>query len=131
MRSSRDPSSPKSPTPEKIEGPQAERTTKPVESKKPLKPRITRTASPPVQLPSGKDLSRIALRGAATAAGWPMYAASFGIPTARSGESQVLAELADQPGADVDAALRDYRQKLAQQQQELSLRESTIMSGMP
>ena len=124
LRSSRDPSSPKSPTPEKIEGPQTERTTKPVESKKPLKPRITRTASPPVQLPSGKDLSRIALRGAATAAGWPMYAASFGIPTARSGESQVLAELADQPDADMDAALQEYRQMLAAEKEAAILRRA-------
>jgi len=73
----------------------------------------------------------MAMRGAATAAGWPLYAASFGIPTARSGESQVLAELADQPGADVDAALRAYRQGLAQKQQELSTRGGLLMSGMP
>jgi hypothetical protein len=105
--------------------------TKPKEPKRTLEPRITRTASPPPQLPSGKDLSRIALRGAATLAGWPLYAASFGIPSARSGESQVLAELADQPGADVDAALRNYRQRLAQEQQELDLRGELVMSGMP
>ena len=130
------------PAPKKIEGPKTERTTrpveperttrpeeperttKPVESKKPLKPRITRTASPPVQLPSGKDLSRIALRGAATAAGWPLYAASFGIPTARSGESQVLAELADQPDADMDAALQEYRQMLAAEKEAGILRRA-------
>ena len=136
------------PTPKpknKLEGP--ERTTRPDEPKRTTKPkeperkpqpqkpstspRITRTASPPPQLPSGKDLSRIALRGAATLAGWPLYAASFGIPSARSGESQVLAELADQPGADVDAALRNYRQRLAQEQQELDLRGELVMSGMP
>jgi len=133
---------PSKPKPKKLEGP--ERTTRPDEPKRTTKPkeperkpkpstspRITRTASPPPQLPSGKDLSRIALRGAANLAGWPLYAASFGIPSARSGESQVLAELADQPGADVDAALRDYRQRLAQEQQELDLRGELLMSGMP
>ena len=134
---------PSKPAPKKLEGPKTERTTrpeepekttkpkKPVEPKRTLEPRITRTASPKPQLPSGRDLSRIALRGAATAAGWPLYAASFGIPSARSGESQVLAELADQPGADVDAALRNYRQRLAQEQQELDLRGELVMSGMP
>ena len=128
------------PKPKKLEGrpDEPKRTTKPKEpERKPqpqkpsTSPRITRTASPPPQLPSGKDLSRIALRGAATLAGWPLYAASFGIPSARSGESQVLAELADQPGADVDAALRNYRQRLAQEQQELDLRGELVMSGMP
>jgi len=107
--------------------PQPQRTNRPLSDS----PRVTRTASPPVQLPSGRDISRMAMRGAATAAGWPLYAASFGIPTARSGESQVLAELADQPGADVDAALRAYRQGLAQKQQELSTRGGLLMSGMP
>jgi len=107
--------------------PQPQRTNRPLSDS----PRVTRTASPPVQLPSGRDISRMAMRGAATAAGWPLYAASFGIPTARSGESQVLAGLADQPGADVDAALRDYRQGLAQKQQELALRGGLLMSGMP
>jgi hypothetical protein len=128
------------PKPKKLEGrpDEPKRTTKPKEpERKPqpqkpsTSPRITRTASPPPQLPSGKDLSRIALRGAATLAGWPLYAASFGIPSARSGESQVLSELADQPGADVDAALRNYRQRLAQEQQELDLRGELVMSGMP
>ena len=130
------------PKPKKLEGrpDEPKRTTKPKEpERKPqpqkpsTSPRITRTASPKpqLQLPSGKDLSRIALRGAATLAGWPLYAASFGIPSARSGESQVLAELADQPGADVDAALRDYRQRLAQEQQELDLRGELVISGMP
>ena len=128
------------PKPKKLEGrpDEPKRTTKPKEpERKPqpqkpsTSPRITRTASPPPQLPSGKDLSRIALRGAATLAGFPLYAASFGIPSARSGESQVLAELADQPGADVDAALRNYRQRLAQEQQELDLRGELVMSGMP
>ena len=75
------------------------------------------------------------MRGAATLAGWPLYAASFGIPTARSGESRVLAELADQPGVDMDAALRAYRQGLAQEQQELATRRADmtglLMSGMP
>ena len=75
------------------------------------------------------------MRGAATAAGWPLYAASFGIPTARSGESKVLAGLADQPGVDVEAALRAYRQGLAQEQQELATRRADmtglLMSGMP
>ena len=126
---------PSKPAPKKLEGPQTERTTKPVESKRTTKskeperkpkpstsPRLTRTASPPPQFPSGKDLSRIALRGAANLAGWPMYAASFGIPSARSGESQVLAELADQPDADFETALKEYRQRLAQQEEALKLR---------
>ena len=64
------------------------------------------------------------MRGAATAAGWPMYAASFGIPTARSGESQVLAELADQPDADMDAALQEYRQMLAAEKEAGILRRA-------
>ena len=118
-------------SPETKPQPQPQRTNRPLSDS----PRVTRIASPPVQLPSGRDISRMAMRGAATAAGWPLYAASFGIPTARSGESQVLAELADQPGADVDAALRAYRQGLAQQQaqrqQELSARGGLLMSGMP
>lgn len=126
---------PSKPAPKKLEGPQTERTTKPVEPERTTKPkeperkpkpstspRLTRTASPPPQFPSGKDLSRIALRGAANLAGWPMYAASFGIPSARSGESQVLAELADQPDADFETALKEYRQRLAQQKETLKLR---------
>ncbi len=140
------------PKPKKLEGPEG--TTRPVpeEPERTTRPRpipeepvraagaapgarITRTASPPVQLPSGRDISRMALRTATTAAGWPLYAASFGIPTARSGESRVLAELADQPGVDVEAALRAYRQGLAQEQQELATRRAEtaglLMSGMP
>jgi len=127
---------PSKPAPKKLEGPKTERTTrpeeperttkpkKPVEPKRTLEPRITRTASPKPQLPSGRDLSRIALRGAATAAGWPLYAASFGIPTARSGESQVLAELADQPDADMDAALQQYRQTMTAQKEAAALRRA-------
>ena len=120
-----------------LESPETKPQPQPQGTNRPLldSPRVTRTASPPVQFPSGRDISRMAMRGATTAAGWPLYAASFGIPTARSGESQVLAELADQPGADMDAALRAYRQGLAQQQaqrqQELSARGGLLMSGMP
>ena len=136
------------PKPKKLEGPEGttrpvpeepERTTRPrpipEEPARAPGARITRPASPPVQLPSGRDISRMALRTATTAAGWPLYAASFGIPTARSGESRVLAELADQPGVDMDAALRAYRQGLAQEQQELATRRADmtglLMSGMP
>tara|TARA_R100000306_G_C4355809_1_gene132646 strand:+ start:64 stop:1032 length:969 start_codon:yes stop_codon:yes gene_type:complete len=121
LQSSRDPSSttpseaPRKPVPEQRRVEKSKPTTQP-------SPRLTRTASPPPQFPSGKDLSRIALRGAANLAGWPMYAASFGIPSARSGESQVLAELADQPDADFETALKEYRQRLAQQEETLKLR---------
>jgi hypothetical protein len=114
-----------------------ERKPQPRQVDRPLSdsPRLTRTASPPVQFPSGRDISRMALRGATTAAGWPLALASFGIPTARSGESQMLAELADQPDADVEAAIRYYRQRAAQEQQESAIRREQaaglLMSGMP